>query len=94
MDGYLEFKEKLFSDDGFADMFKGKSPEDMVVLAAKEGFIFTAADVINNTELTHDELMAVSGGVAFGNQLNIHDSEMPFPGGRLNSSNVAWLRRS
>jgi predicted ribosomally synthesized peptide with nif11-like leader len=63
MPGVKAFKEKIIQDEAFAKKFENvKTPEDVVSLAAKEGFSFTVEDVKNNTELTDVELKAVAGG--------------------------------
>jgi predicted ribosomally synthesized peptide with nif11-like leader len=65
MPGVKEFKEKIMSDEAFAKKFENvETPEDVVSIAAKEGFSFTADDVKNNTALTEIELKAVAGGAA------------------------------
>lgn len=63
--GFKEFKEKVLGDKAFAEKFKKvTSPEELVKLAAAEGYSFTVEDVKNNTELTDAELDAAAGGWA------------------------------
>lgn len=61
--GIKEFKEKIIRDKAFADKFQSvKTPEELVRIAAAEGFSFTVDDVKSNTELTDAELEAAAGG--------------------------------
>lgn len=61
--GIKEFKEKISKDKAFADQFKEvKTPEELVKIAAAEGFTFTVDDVKNSAELTDKELDAAAGG--------------------------------
>jgi predicted ribosomally synthesized peptide with nif11-like leader len=63
MAGVKDFKEKVASDEAFAAKFENvKSAEELVEIAAKEGFTFTVADVNENSELIDAELEAVAGG--------------------------------
>jgi predicted ribosomally synthesized peptide with nif11-like leader len=63
MAGVKEFKEKVASDEAFAAKFENvKTAEELVAIAAKEGFSFTVADVNDNSELIDAELEAVAGG--------------------------------
>ena len=63
MAGLRAFKERIMNDKSFASKFSGvSSPEEVVSMAAREGFTFTVADVKNNTELTDAELSGVAGG--------------------------------
>lgn len=63
--GVKEFKEKIMNDEAFAAKFENAgTPEEVVELAAKEGFNFTVEDINNNTELTDAELEAAAGGVS------------------------------
>jgi predicted ribosomally synthesized peptide with nif11-like leader len=63
MAGIKEFKEKILTDKAFAEKFKDAgTPGDVIALAAKNGFTFTADDIENDTELTDAELSAVAGG--------------------------------
>ena len=65
MAGLKEFKEKIMGDQVFAAKFASVTgSDDLVALAAKEGFNFTADDIKNNTELTDAELNGVAGGAA------------------------------
>lgn len=63
--GVREFKEKIAADQAFAAKFENvKTAEDLVKIAAEEGFNFTVDDVKNNTELIDAELEAVAGGTS------------------------------
>lgn len=63
--GVKEFKEKIMKDEEFAAKFASvTSPEEVVEMAAKEGFTFTVEDIKNNTELTDAELEAAAGGAS------------------------------
>jgi predicted ribosomally synthesized peptide with nif11-like leader len=66
MPGLKEFQEKVAADEAFAAKFAdAKELEDVVALAAKEGFTFTVEDVKGATELSDDDLANVAGGGAF-----------------------------
>ncbi len=61
--GLKEFKEKLLSDKEYAKKYADvKTPEEVVEIASKDGYTFTAEDVKNDTELTDTELEAAAGG--------------------------------
>jgi predicted ribosomally synthesized peptide with nif11-like leader len=63
MAGITEFKEKVAADEAFAAKFKDvKSAEELVEIAAKEGFTFTVDDITESTELSDDDLEAAAGG--------------------------------
>lgn len=65
MAGITEFKEKVAADEAFAAKFKDvKSAEELVEIAAKEGFTFTVDDITESTELSDDELETAAGGRA------------------------------
>ena len=63
--GVKEFMAKVAADKAFKAKFAdAKSAEDVVKLAAREGYSFTADEVRNAAELDDDELEAVAGGTA------------------------------
>ncbi len=61
--GLKEFKERILNDAEYAKKFADvQSTEDLVKLASKDGYIFSAEDYENNSELTDAELEAAAGG--------------------------------
>ncbi len=61
--GWKEFKEKLMSDKEYAKKYAdAETAEDVVEIASRDGYNFTAEDVKNNSELTEAELEAAAGG--------------------------------
>lgn len=67
-----EFKNKLAEDASFAEKFINvKTPEDLVKLAAAEGYSFTVEDVENASELSDDNLDAVAGGLGLDTYINL-----------------------
>ncbi len=62
---YLKFREAVIGNDALKEELanKVKSKEDLISMASRLGYRFTVEDVSSVTELSDDELKAVSGGV-------------------------------
>ncbi len=63
MKNLVDFRKAIVADKAFAKKFAAcKTAEALVEAAAKEGFIFTVADIKNNTDLLPEELEKAAGG--------------------------------
>ncbi|MBQ6382635.1 MAG: Nif11-like leader peptide family RiPP precursor [Clostridia bacterium] len=58
-----EFKKKVTADKEFAEKFAGvKSVDEMIRLAAAEGFTITEDDIRNSAKVTDADLEKAAGG--------------------------------
>lgn len=62
MEKMNELMEKM-RDEAFAKKFEGcKSEEDFVEVAKKEGYDITVDDIVNDLELSDEDMAKVAGG--------------------------------
>lgn len=60
---FEEFKKKVAADKEFAKKFAGaKSAEELIKLAAAEGFTITLEDLKNSTKVSSKDLEKAAGG--------------------------------
>lgn len=73
--GIKEFVQRIKGDKKFASLFKdAHTPEEVVALAEWEGYSFSVEEVINNTELTEEDLnISTEGGVLSGRDYSFID---------------------
>ena len=70
---YMDFRKKLATDRDFAAKFiEYNTPEALVTAAAAEGYIFTAEDIKNNTNILPEELSIAAGGINAANTFGTH----------------------
>ena len=62
---WSDFKSRIDADDEFRALFEElESMEEIIEAAEKHGYTFTAEDVQDDTELTLEDLAAVTGGTS------------------------------
>ena len=71
MAGLIEFKERLGKDEAFDGKFRGLIVDDVVKVAAQEGFQFTADEIEELSDVPKAFLGRITGG--------IHNPIFPLP---------------
>lgn len=76
---YMDFRKRLACDEAFRAKFEDcRKLDTLIETAAREGYVFTAEDVRDNTEVLPEELHTAAGGL---NVANVFDS---------NSKIISW----
>ena len=64
---YMDFRRRLVKDAAFRAKFDNCETLDALIeAAAREGYVFAAEEVRNNTKLLPEELATAAGGGNFG----------------------------